>query len=126
MAGYCTLVLYFHSPAARENTAAHSCNIQPYYLLTYQIIYIYYSSISTTCPRNLQTKYSIFIFKMQRTQSLTALSQPFQYHSLRPHPSLMHSLHILPSEKWSVEFLGPLPKSRTKEIARSLANCNAL
>ena len=41
MAGYCTLVLYFHSPVARENTAAHSCNIQPYYLLTYQIIYIY-------------------------------------------------------------------------------------
>ena len=24
MAGYCTLVLYFHSPAACENTAAHS------------------------------------------------------------------------------------------------------
>ena len=41
MARYCTLVLYFHSPAARENTAAHSCNIQPYYLLTHQIIYIY-------------------------------------------------------------------------------------
>ena len=41
MAGYCTLVLYFHSPAACENTAAHSCNIQPYYLLTHQIIYIY-------------------------------------------------------------------------------------
>ena len=40
MAGYCTLVLYFHSPAAHENTAAHSCNIQPYYLLTHQIIYI--------------------------------------------------------------------------------------
>ena len=38
MAGYCTLVLYFHSPVARENTAAHSCNIQPYYLLTHQII----------------------------------------------------------------------------------------
>ena len=31
MAGYCTLVLYFHSPAARENTAAHSCNnIKPF------------------------------------------------------------------------------------------------
>ena len=41
MAGYCTLVLYFHSPAAHENTAAHSCNIQPYCLLTHQIIYIY-------------------------------------------------------------------------------------
>ena len=38
MAGYCTLVLYFHSPTARENTAAHSCNIQPYYLLYHQII----------------------------------------------------------------------------------------
>ena len=41
MAGYCTLVLYFHSPAARENTTAHSCNIQPYCPLTHQIIYIY-------------------------------------------------------------------------------------
>ena len=41
MAGYCTLVLYFHSPAARENAAAHLYNIQPYYLLTHQIIYIY-------------------------------------------------------------------------------------
>ena len=38
MAGYCTLVLYFHSSAAQENTAAHSCNIQPYCLLTHQII----------------------------------------------------------------------------------------
>ena len=36
-----TFVLYFHSPAARENTAARSCNIQPYCLLTHQIIYIY-------------------------------------------------------------------------------------
>ena len=45
MAGYCTLVLYFHSPAAREITAAHSCNIQPYYLLTHQIIYIYIYTI---------------------------------------------------------------------------------
>ena len=41
MAGYCTLVLYFHSPAARENTTAHSCNIQPYCPLTHQIIYMY-------------------------------------------------------------------------------------
>ena len=32
MAGYCTLVLYFHSLAAHENTDAHSCNIQPYCL----------------------------------------------------------------------------------------------
>ena len=29
MAGYCTLVLYFHSSVARKNTAARSCNIQP-------------------------------------------------------------------------------------------------
>ena len=41
MAGYCTLVLYFHSPVARENTDAHSCNIQPYCLLSHQIIYMY-------------------------------------------------------------------------------------
>ena len=41
MAGYYTLVLYFHSPAAHENTDAHSCNIQPYCLLSHQIIYIY-------------------------------------------------------------------------------------
>ena len=40
MAGYCTLVLYFHLPAARESTATHSCNIQPYYHLTHQVIYI--------------------------------------------------------------------------------------
>jgi len=35
MAGNCTLVLYFHSPAACENTAAHSCNIQPYIYIMY-------------------------------------------------------------------------------------------
>ena len=29
MAGYCTLVLYIRSLMARENTATHSCNIQP-------------------------------------------------------------------------------------------------
>ena len=40
-AGYCTLVLYFHSLVARENTVAHSCNIQPYCLLTHQMIYMY-------------------------------------------------------------------------------------
>jgi len=28
MAGYCTLVLYFHSPAAPENTDAHSVQDQ--------------------------------------------------------------------------------------------------
>ena len=38
MAGYCTLVLYFHSPAAHENTAAHTCNIQPYCFLTHVCI----------------------------------------------------------------------------------------
>ena len=48
MAGYCTLVLYFHLPAARKNTArkntaAHSCNIQPCCLLTHQIKYTYTS-----------------------------------------------------------------------------------
>ena len=48
MAGYCTLVLYFHSPAARENTTAHSCNIQPYCPLTHQIIYIYIHVLSNT------------------------------------------------------------------------------
>ena len=32
-------MLYFHLLAARENTAAHSCNIQPYCLLTHQIIH---------------------------------------------------------------------------------------
>ena len=41
MTGYFTLVLYFHLPAARESTDAHSCNIQPYCLLSHQIIYIY-------------------------------------------------------------------------------------
>ena len=47
MAGYCTLVLYFHSPAARENTTAHSCNIHPYCPLTHQIIYIYRACANT-------------------------------------------------------------------------------
>ena len=36
-----TLVLYFHSPAARKNTDAHSRNIQPYCLINHQIIYIH-------------------------------------------------------------------------------------
>ena len=45
MAGYCTLVLYFHSPAARENTGAHSRHTQPYCLLSHQIIYMYYNSL---------------------------------------------------------------------------------
>ena len=35
------LVLYFHLPTACENTAAHSCNIQPYCLLNHQTIYIH-------------------------------------------------------------------------------------
>ena len=48
-----TLVLYFHSPAGCENTAAHLCNIQPYCLLSHQTIYIYVSGsskIQTLCP----------------------------------------------------------------------------
>ena len=44
MAGCCTLVLYYHLPAACENTTTHSCNIQPY-CLPHQVymysIYIY-------------------------------------------------------------------------------------
>ena len=44
MAGYCTLVLYFHSLAAHENTGTHSCNIQPYCLLNHQV---YTTSICT-------------------------------------------------------------------------------
>ena len=50
MAGYCTLVLYFHEPQASENTAAHSCNIQPYCLLTHQIIYIDCSLVPRPSP----------------------------------------------------------------------------
>ena len=49
MAGYCTLVLYFHSPAARENTTAHSCNIQPYSVPSHPSNNIYVSS-STFVP----------------------------------------------------------------------------
>ena len=41
----CTLVLYFHSPAARENMAAYSCNIHPYYLLTHQILLVRWLSL---------------------------------------------------------------------------------
>ena len=51
MAGYCTLVLYYHLPAACENTATPSCNIQPYCLphQVYMYIYIYSrSEFSTT------------------------------------------------------------------------------
>ena len=41
MAGYCMSVQpYFHELQASENTAQES-NIQPYYLLTHQIIYMY-------------------------------------------------------------------------------------
>ena len=72
MAGYCTLVLYFHSPAARENTAAHSCNIQPYYLLTHQLIYIYIIHVHTTdnvrpkqCPHALSNKLQVFYENLQ-------------------------------------------------------------
>ena len=41
-AGYCTLVLYFHSPVACKNTATHPCNIQSYRLLTIKYTYIIY------------------------------------------------------------------------------------
>ena len=52
MAGYCTLGVYFHSLAACKNMAAHSCNIQPYCLLTHQITYIYIFFLSTQkCSR---------------------------------------------------------------------------
>ena len=39
MAGYCTRRQHFHSPSARVNTSAHSCNIQPYFTFTRAIIY---------------------------------------------------------------------------------------
>ena len=45
MAGYCTSVQpYFHKPQASENTA-QECNIQPYYLLTHQIIDLLYTTL---------------------------------------------------------------------------------
>ena len=45
MAGYCTSVwLYFHKPQASENTA-QECNIQPYCLLTHQIIDLSYTTL---------------------------------------------------------------------------------
>ena len=47
MTGYCTFVLYFHSPAACENTATHSCNIQPYYFLSHQIKCIYILALTS-------------------------------------------------------------------------------
>ena len=64
MAGYCTLVLYFHSPAARENTAAHLCNIQPYCLLTHQIIYMYVIILWLwLCPHNHHWAYGCGVLK---------------------------------------------------------------
>ena len=46
MAGYCTLVLYFHLPAAHENPAAHSCNTYPAILPSHSSnIYIGYRII---------------------------------------------------------------------------------
>ena len=46
MAGYCTSVRpYFHEPQASENTATHSCNIQPYCLLTHQIIDLLHTTL---------------------------------------------------------------------------------
>ena len=45
MAGYCTSVRpYFHEPQASENTA-QECNIQPYCLLTHQIIDLLYTTL---------------------------------------------------------------------------------
>ena len=55
MTGYCTLVLYFHSPAACENTDAHSCNIQPYCLLSHQIIYIHICVVTILACQKLYT-----------------------------------------------------------------------
>ena len=63
MAEYCTLVLYFHSPAARENTNAYSCNIQPYCLLSHQIIYMYIYICShhfSRCVPSMSCGLSIF------------------------------------------------------------------
>ena len=37
--GYCTLVLYFYAPVARENTVTHSCNTQTYCPFTHQIYF---------------------------------------------------------------------------------------
>jgi len=47
MTGYCTLVLYLHLPAARESTAAHSCNIPAAILPSYlsHSIHIYHVCI---------------------------------------------------------------------------------
>ena len=70
MAGYCTLVLYFYSPAARENTATHSCNIQPYCLLTHQIIYIYnYSYFHINLSQTGQSFSSITKLRFNLTHS---------------------------------------------------------
>ena len=46
MAGYCTRRQHFHSPSARVNTSAHSCNIQPYFTFTRAIIYMYMHACS--------------------------------------------------------------------------------
>ena len=46
MAGYCmSMRPYFHEPQASENTA-QECNIQPYCLLTHQIIDSLYTTLS--------------------------------------------------------------------------------
>ena len=45
MAGYCASVLpYFYESQASENTA-QECNIQPYCLLTHQIIDVLYTTL---------------------------------------------------------------------------------
>ena len=84
MAGYCTLVLYFHSPMTRENTAAHSCNIQPYYLLTHQYIYIY-----IRCTRCTYSKY--------------ASHKPFQHASVIS-ITVEQTVHISVSRRVSLEL----------------------
>ena len=77
MAGYCTLVLYFHSPAARENTTAHSCNIQPYCPLTHQIIYMY-SGWKPMIAENLwKTPSSIVAYRNYHAESSKSMQSNF-------------------------------------------------
>ena len=59
MAGYCTYVVCLHLPMARENTAAHLCNIQPYCLLTHEIIYNIHLDL---CGISLSHSYSIDVY----------------------------------------------------------------
>ena len=61
MAGYYTLVLYFHSPAAHEDTAT------PYCLLTHQVIYMYMHI-------HIHRKYKTQVFE-ERMQLMTKVHQ---------------------------------------------------